>query len=112
MIKTLKHHLELLHTMKKQLKIKPKQIRFFWCKKTIQPPSYFEYIPVLPKIQYGGNYTKMDYNPKGRFYVGKGLHIDQTNKINEALKIGFEEPKRAILFFGLSTFKILVNNTS
>ena len=37
-------------------------------------------------------------NLKGRFYVGKAMHITDSNSMDEALKIGFEEPKELSYF--------------
>ena len=61
------------------------------------------------QVDYGNSHSKkynleqtiqkwIHSNLKGRFYVGKGLHIDQTNKISESLRIGFEEPKELSYF--------------
>ena len=91
--------MELLHTMKKQLKIKPNRLDFFGVRQPKKPPPHFEYIHIPQRYNMEDTIQKwIITNLKGRFYVGKGLHIDQTNKINEALKIGFEEPKELSYF--------------
>lgn len=82
------------------LKIKkPNALDFFNLRQPNSAPPHFEYI--LIPMQYNLEKTISRWiseNLKGRFFVGKGLNINQSNKPVESLKIGFEDPKELSYF--------------
>ncbi len=92
--------MELLHTMKKQLTPRnPNSLEFFGVRKPQSPPAHFEYINIPIRYNIENTISKwITDNLKGRFYVGKAMHITDSNSMDEALKIGFEEPKELSYF--------------
>ena len=85
--------------MKKQLEIKPNKLNFFRVRQPKRPPPHFAYIHIPQRYNLESTIQRWIYdNLKGRFFVGKALHVDKSNKIADALKIGFEEPKELSYF--------------
>ena len=85
--------------MKKPLTVKPNKLDFYGVRQPHRPPPHFEYIYLPQRYNLETTIQKwISLNLKGRFYVGKGVHIDQTNKVSESLKVGFEEPKELSYF--------------
>jgi len=64
------------------------------------PPKHFEYIVLPLKYNLEDSLSKWIYdNLKGRYYVGKALHInDADNQITISIKVGFEEAKEISYF--------------
>ena len=85
--------------MTKTLLKNPNPLNFFDCRKSKIPAPYFEYIiiPIRYNLEDSINRWIND-NLKGRFYVGKTVNIDSDNTVNNALKVGFEEPKELSYF--------------
>ena len=85
--------------MKKPLTVKPNKLDYYGVRQPHRPTPHFEYIYLPQRYNLEITIQKwISLNLKGRFYVGKGVHIDQTNKISESLKVGFEEPKELSYF--------------
>jgi len=83
--------------MKKLLKAN--NLNYFSIRKPQTPPNHFEYIYIPIKYNLENSISKWIHkNLKGRYYVGKSLHLTETNKLNNAIRIGFEDPKELSYF--------------
>ncbi len=77
----------------------PNPLNFFDVRILKVPPRHFEYISVPIRYNLQDSITKwIQDNLKGRFYVGKSIEVDDTNSVNNMLKIGFEDGKELSLF--------------
>lgn len=84
--------------MIKQLK-KPNPLNFFGSREACVPPPHFEYIKIPFKYNLEIAISKWIYaNLKGRFYVGKSVGINSEDKVDQMLKIGFEDEKEMSFF--------------
>lgn len=84
--------------MIKQLS-KPNPLNFFDMREAIVPPSYFSYIIIPSKYNLETAVRKwIYYNLRSRFYVGKTISINESDKISQMLKIGFEDDKELSFF--------------
>ena len=96
MIKTLRLHLVLQHTMNKIRK--PNALNLFELRTPQSPPLHFEYILISQRYNLENTIAKwIDDNLKGRFYIGKTVCI-KHDKLVESLKVGFEQPKELSYF--------------
>ena len=86
--------------MKKQLTIKkPNRLDFFGVRTPNNPPPHFEYIHIPMRYNLDQTIGKwIKSHLKGRFYIGRGIHVDTSNTMSESLKVGFEEPKELSYF--------------
>lgn len=84
--------------MQKRLK-KPNPLNFFKLRESPVPPPHFEYtlIPFKYNLEIAvGKWIKT--NLKGRYYIGKTIGINSDDKIDQMLKIGFEDEKEMSFF--------------
>ena len=62
-------------------------------------PPHFETTTLPQRYNLEQSITKwIEYNCKGRFYSGKGVILNNENKVVTVLKIGFENPKELSYF--------------
>lgn len=79
--------------------IKINSLDFFEVRSAEVPPLHFEYVYI--PMRYNLEQTIFNWikqHLKGRFYVGKSVYVDSTNKMIDGLKIGFEQPKELSFF--------------
>ena len=74
-------------------------LNVFKARRTEFPPSHFEYtdIPLQYNLQ-EALIKWIDKNCKSRYYIGKNVFLDNDNKIQTGLKVGFEESKEMSFF--------------
>jgi hypothetical protein len=82
------------------VKIKePNALNFFNLRKAQSLPSWFESVSIPYTYNIEDALNKWIYkNLKGRFYVGKGMDIDNSNSIATVIKVGFEDHKEMAYF--------------
>jgi len=79
--------------------IKPNPLNLFDLRRTELPPPYFDYVSVDFTYNLDNAIVHwIEKNLKGRFFVGRTSGIDSSNKVEQVLKIGFEEPKELSMF--------------
>ena len=86
--------------MKKQHKLKePNALNFFKLRKLKRIPQHFEFIslPLTYNLQNSIEKWIMT-NLKGRYYIDKNIDVDDSDSIQNVLKIGFEEGKEMSYF--------------
>ena len=77
----------------------PNPLNFFELRKCNVLPPWFETISIPYTYNIEDALNKWIYkNLKGRFYVGKGLDIDNKNSIATVMKVGFENHKEMAYF--------------
>lgn len=77
------------------MKIKtPNPLNVFEARQCIFAPPHFEYVNVPMTYNLEQSIVKwVDKNLKHRFYVGKNVSLNDENKVQQVLTIGFEEAK-------------------
>jgi hypothetical protein len=79
--------------------LKPNPLNLFGLRKTEIAPVYFEYVTVDFSYNLDAAISQwIEKNLKGRYFVGRSSGVDSSNKINQVLKVGFEEPKELSMF--------------
>lgn len=79
---------------------KPNPLNYFNIRKVNFPATYFEYLiinkyhPIMTKKLD----TWISQNLNGRYYIGKGIGLDNTNSIVYNTKLGFEDKKELSYF--------------
>lgn len=82
--------------MKKE---KPNPLNFFEIRKVKAPIDHFEYVVVPMRYNLEDAVSKwIEHNLRGRFYIGRTLSVNNLNKSEPYIKIGFEEPKELSYF--------------
>tara|TARA_S200000501_G_scaffold116105_1_gene109103 strand:+ start:555 stop:836 length:282 start_codon:yes stop_codon:yes gene_type:complete len=78
---------------------KPNPYDVFGIRKVKSPISYFEYVNLPSKYNLEDSLDKwIDSNLRNRYYVGRKVTLDNDNKINQVITIGFEETKEMSYF--------------
>lgn len=82
------------------LKIKkPNPLDFFGVRQSSSPPAHFEYVSIPMQYNLENTIKRwISIHLKGRFYVGKAVIFTKNNKIEECLRIGFEDTKELSYF--------------
>jgi len=81
--------------MKKQ----PNPYNLFKIRNLSVPGPHLEYINIPLKYNMQTSVEKwIVENLKGRFYIGKAVSVNNDNKVDTTLKIGFEESKELSYF--------------
>lgn len=63
------------------------------------PPSHFEYVNIPTQYNLQEALIKwIDKNCKSRYYIGKNIFLDNDNKMQTGLQVGFEESKEMSFF--------------
>ena len=88
----------LQHITMQRIK-EPNPLNFFKLREVKVPPPHYEYVHLPFRYNLETAVSKWIYaNLKGKFYVGKTLNINKENKIDQVLKVGFEEEKEMSFF--------------
>jgi hypothetical protein len=79
--------------------VKVNPLNVFNARRVEYPPSHFEYT----NIQLGYNMKEaldrwIELHLNGRFYLGKNITLDDSNKLTHVVKIGFEDKKELSYF--------------
>lgn len=83
--------------MIKNKKINP--LNVFGVRQVKSAPPHFEYVNLPMTYNIEGSITKwVQNNLKHRFYIGKNVTLDDSNKLVQVLTVGFEEPKDMSFF--------------
>jgi|TARA_B110000977_G_scaffold197860_1_gene281461 hypothetical protein len=83
--------------MIKNKKINP--LNVFEVRQAKSAPPHFEYVNLPMTYNIEGTIVKwVTNNLKHRFYVGKNVTLDGTNKLTQVLTVGFEETKDMSFF--------------
>lgn len=77
----------------------PNPLNVFDVRRVKSAPPHFEYlsIPLTYNIEDSINKWILQHLT-GRFYVGKSVELDRSNKIATVIKVGFEENKELSYF--------------
>ena len=79
------------------IKINP--LNIFDIRRTEFPPNHFDYAYIPIKYNLQDALEKwIIQNLKHRFYLGKDVVLDESNKISSCLKVGFEDSKELSYF--------------
>ena len=84
----------------KQRKIKePNALNFFKLRKLKRIPPHFEFISIPVTYNLQGSIEKwIVSNLKGRYYIDKNIDVDDSDTIQNVLKVGFEQGKEMSYF--------------
>ena len=78
--------------MIKNIKVNP--LNVFEVRQVKSAPPHFEYVNLPMKYNLEESLIKwIKQNLKNRFYIGKNVSLDDSNKLIHVLTIGFEETK-------------------
>ncbi len=78
---------------------KPNPLNVFNIRKVKAPVPYFEYVNIPMSYNIENSFDKwINNNLKNRYYIGKKVTLDQDNKIQQVITIGFEETKEMSYF--------------
>lgn len=81
------------------MKLKPNPLNLFDIRRAEIPPPYFEYITADFTYNLDAAIVHwIEKNLKGRYFVGRSTGLDSDDRVNQILKIGFEEPKELSMF--------------
>lgn len=77
----------------------PNPFNFFGIRMEPVPPIHFEYIIIPVRYNLQKSITNWIYeNLKGRFYINQCVGLNNTNQIDNMLKVGFEDAKELSYF--------------
>lgn len=86
--------------MANTLKLNPYNV--FEARRVDFPPSHFEYAEITLRYNIKEALERwIESNLKGRYYLGRGVSLDDSNKLTYTVSIGFEE-SRELSFFMLA----------
>ena len=77
----------------------PNPYNIFEIRRAKFPPDHFEYANLPMYYNLADALQKwIENNLKGRYYLGKQLSLDDSNKIEYKIKVGFENEKEMSYF--------------
>lgn len=82
--------------------LKPNPYNVFEARRVDFPPSHFEYAEISLRYNMKEALERwIESNLKGRYYLGRAVALDDSNKLTYAVSVGFEE-SRELSFFMLA----------
>ena len=81
------------------MKMKPNPLNFFGIRRLEYPGPHLQYM----EVNQGYNLDKaiitcIENNCKSRYYIGRTVGVDNSNTIQNKVRIGFENPKELSYF--------------
>jgi len=78
---------------------KPNPYDVFGIRKVKTPIPYFEYVNLPSSYNIEESLSNwIDSNLRNRYYIGRKVTLDNDNKVNQVITIGFEETKEMSYF--------------
>lgn len=72
----------------------PNPLNIFGVRRVVSPPSHFEYVNLPLTYNLEQSLVKwIDKNLKHRYYIGRNVVLDHSNKLVQTVTVGFEESK-------------------
>lgn len=72
----------------------PNPLNVFEVRRVKAAPPHFEYVNIPMKYNLEQSLTNwIERNLKNRFYIGRNVSLDDTNKLIQVITVGFEETK-------------------
>jgi hypothetical protein len=77
----------------------PNPLDIFNLRRTEFCPSHFSTVNIQKRYNLEQSISEwIEYNLKGRFFIGPNVELDNENKIQSVYTVGFENPKELSFF--------------